>query len=209
MARESRDQDTRRKILEVAETQFGAKGYSGAHLQSIAEEVGVQKTALYYYFASKEALYVAVLARMLESFERVFSETTSRGEPSAETLEGLFDALNDVLAAHPNFSRILIRIFVDRIEIDSTAIEPIIRRMINPMLRFYAAGVKKGVFRKLSSRHVFLSALGASIFHYAAGDSSSAILGVEDVFAQDAVEWRRNEVRRLLTRGILLDTDGS
>jgi hypothetical protein len=46
--------------------------------------------------------------------------------------------------------------------------------------------------------------LGASIFHYAAGDSSSDILGIEDIFSQDAVEWRRTEVRRLLTRGILI-----
>jgi TetR/AcrR family transcriptional regulator len=204
MAKERSDQNTRRKILEVAETQFGAKGYSGAHLQSIAEEVGVQKTALYYYFASKQALYVAVLERMLETFERVFSETTSREEPSAEAFLGILDVLNDVLAANPNFSRILIRIFVDRIEIDTTAIGPIIERMINPMLRFYAAGVAKGVFRKLSSRQVLLTVLGASIFHYAAGDSSSDILGIEDIFSQDAVEWRRTEVRRLLTRGILI-----
>ena len=209
MAKKSRDPDTRQRILEVAETQFGAKGYSGTHLQSIAEEVGVQKTALYYYFSSKEALYVAVLEQMLETLDGIISEATSRGEPSAETLERLLDGLNAVLAEHPNFSRILIRIFVDRISIDATAIEPIIERIINPLLRFYAEGAKKGVFRKLSSRHVFLTVLGASIFHYAAGRSSSDILGIEDVFARDAVAWRRKEVGRLVTGGILSRTDGS
>jgi TetR/AcrR family transcriptional regulator len=209
MAKESRDPDTRQRILEVAETQFGAKGYSGTHLQSIAEEVGVQKTALYYYFASKEALYVAVLEQMLETLDGIISQATSRGDPSAETMERLLDGLNDVLAQHPNFSRILIRIFVDRISIDSTAIEPIIERIINPLLRFYAEGAEKGVFRKLSSRHVFLTVLGASIFHYAAGKSSSDILGIDDVFARDAVAWRRREVRRLVTGGILPSSDGS
>jgi AcrR family transcriptional regulator len=42
--------DTRTKILEVAESEFAAEGYAGAHLQKIAEQVGVRKTALYYYF---------------------------------------------------------------------------------------------------------------------------------------------------------------
>ena len=119
MTKEDGNLDTRQKILEVAERQFAAKGYSGAHLQSIAKEVGVQKTALYYYFPSKEALYAAVLERMLETLDRVVGLATSRGEPSVETLELLLDDLNDILAENPNYSQILIRIFVDRIEIDS------------------------------------------------------------------------------------------
>jgi TetR/AcrR family transcriptional regulator len=203
VAREDRDQDTRLKIFEVAETQFGAKGYSGTRLQGIAEAVGVQKTALYYYFPSKRALYAAVLERMLETFDQVIARATSRGEPSAETMEGILDDLNDVLALHPNFSRILIRIFVDRIEIDSSGIKPIIERIINPLLRFYADGVERGAFRKLSSRHVFLTVLGAAIFHYAAEESSRDILGIDDVYSANAVEWRRSELRRLLTGGIL------
>jgi len=203
MAKEGRDPNTRQKILEVAETQFGAKGYSGTHLQSIAKEVGVQKTALYYYFPSKEALYIAVLERMLETFDRIIGQAASQGEPSAETMEGLLDGLNDALAEHRNFSRILIRIFVDRIEVDASAIEHIVERIINPLLRFYAAGAAKGVFQKLSSRHVFLSVLGMSVFHYAAGKSSSDILGIDDIFSPSAVEWRRKEVRRLLMGGIL------
>ena len=203
MPKEGRSSGTRNRILEVAESQFAVKGYSGAHLQSLAEEVGVQKTALYYYFPSKRALYVAVLERMLETFDHVISTATSRGAPSAETLGLLLDDLNEVLAQHPNYSQILIRIFVDRIEIDASAITPILERIINPLLQFYAAGVERSEFRKLSSRHVFLTVLGASIFHYAAGDSSSDILGVDDVFSGEAVEWRRCEVRRLLMQGIL------
>jgi AcrR family transcriptional regulator len=203
MAKAGKEPDTRERILEVAETQFGARGYPGTHLQSIAEAVGVQKTALYYYFPSKVALYSAVLERMLATFEAVVGRVTEPGEPTAATLERAIDDLNDVLARHPNFSRILIRIFVDRIDIDASAIAPIVERIVNPLLRFYADGVAKGVFRKLSSRHVLLSVLGAAAFYSAAGRSSSDILGIEDVYDPSAVEWRRNELRELLIVGIL------
>jgi TetR/AcrR family transcriptional regulator len=203
VAKEGRNPDTRKKILDVAEGQFAAKGYTGAHLQSIAKEVGVQKTALYYYFSSKEALYVAILERILESMDRLVRAAMSRGGPSVETLEVLFDDLNDILAANPNYSRILIRIFVDRIQIDSSAIEPIVARIIDRVLTSFAAGVDKGAFQKLSSRHTFLTVLGAMVFYYAAGDTSNDILGIDDIFSPGAVEWRRQEVRRLLIQGIM------
>ena len=202
MAKSGHDQDTRQRILEIAETQFGAKGYSGTHLQSIAEAVGVQKTALYYYFPSKSALYSAVLEQMLATFEKVSGRATEQ-EPSAAAIERAIEDMNDVLAQHPNFSRILIRIFVDRIDVDSSAIEPLVRRILGPLLSFYADGAAKGVFRKLSSRHVLLSVLGAATFHYAAGQSSSDILGIEDIYDPSAVEWRRNQLRELLVGGIL------
>ena len=116
MARERRRIDTREKILEAAETQFARNGYAGAHLQSIAVEVGVQKTALYYYFPSKAALYIAVLSRMLESFERTATAAINRDESFRDRLGRLLDDLNDLLAERMNYSQILIRIYVDRTE---------------------------------------------------------------------------------------------
>ena len=76
--------DTRTKILEVAEAEFASEGYAGAHLQKIAEQVGVRKTALYYYFDSKAALYTAVITTMLEAFDRCVGNG-ARDRPSRRT----------------------------------------------------------------------------------------------------------------------------
>jgi len=207
MARTPSDQDTRSAILQVAETQFGAKGYSGTHLQSIATEVGVQKTALYYYFESKEALYVAVLEQMLETFDCVFNRTSKRGDVSVETLRIAIDDFNDVLAANPNFSKIIVRIFIDRIAVEASSLEILISRIINPLLKFYSAGVDAGIFRKQSSRHALLSLIGAATFYYASGKTSSDIAGIEDLFADDAVAWRRREFSRFVLGGLLPDPE--
>ena len=64
MSASQRDTPTRERLLDVAEKEFARYGYAGAHLQSIGEQVGVQKTALYYYFPSKSALYTAVIGTM-------------------------------------------------------------------------------------------------------------------------------------------------
>jgi TetR/AcrR family transcriptional regulator len=207
MPRNPSDQDTRSLILQVAETQFGAKGYSGTHLQSIAAEVGVQKTALYYYFESKQALYVAVLERMLETFEHVFTHTAKREGLSAETLRTAIDDFNDVLAHNPNFARIIVRIFIDRIPVDASSLGALIARIIDPLLKFYSAGVSAGIFRKMSSRHGLLSLIGAATFYYAAGESSSDIVGIKDIFDADAAEWRRREFSAFVLGGLLPDRE--
>ena len=194
---------TRHKILDVAEQEFARSGFAGAHLQHIAEQVGVQKTALYYYYPSKVALYEAVLVRMLEAFDQTVSKAIDRPESPEKRLERLGDSLNDLLSEQRNYSQILIRIFVDRVDMDGVTLRPLIERVVGRLLAFYREGVDANAFAKLSSRHLFQSLLGASVFHYATGEFGAQVLGVDDIFTQSAVAWRREEVRRLVLRGVL------
>lgn len=207
MARGPRTGDTREKMLEVAETRFAVKGYDGAHLESIASEVGVRKTALYYYFDSKEALYTAVLERMLLEFDRTIAAATEADLPAIERATRLSDAINDLLAERPNYSQILIRIFVDRVPVETARLAPILEQVVGRVLRFHQEGVRQGVFRRVSSRHFFTSVLGMAIFHYAGGSITAEILDVDDIFTRSAVAWRRREFKRLLLRGVLVNPD--
>jgi AcrR family transcriptional regulator len=55
-------------ILEVATAEFAAKGLSGARIDEIAATTKTSKRMIYYYFESKEGLYVAVLE---EAYRRI------------------------------------------------------------------------------------------------------------------------------------------
>ena len=200
---------TRARLLEAAENEFARYGYAGAHLQSIAEQVGVQKTALYYYFESKSALYTAVIESMLEAFEKAIAAAVASEGSHRERLERLLAVFNDLLAGKPQYARILMRIFIDGAGPDYRAIGPAIRRVIGSVLEFYRGGVDAGTFRRHSARHLFQSLFGMMLFHYATPEFSAAVLEVEDIFAADAVAWRRDAVRQLLLRGVLPDPDES
>ena len=54
-------ESTRDRFLEVARRQFAARGYYGASIASIADELGLSKQALLHHFGSKEKLYGEVL----------------------------------------------------------------------------------------------------------------------------------------------------
>jgi AcrR family transcriptional regulator len=55
---------TRERILDVALELFSDQGYDGTSLREIAERLGVTKAALYYHFASKEDILMALHMRL-------------------------------------------------------------------------------------------------------------------------------------------------
>ncbi|MDX9852505.1 MAG: TetR/AcrR family transcriptional regulator [Tenuifilaceae bacterium] len=62
-------QDTEKQILDAARRVFIRKGLSGARMQEIADEAGINKALLHYYFRSKEKLFDVILK---ETFAKIF-----------------------------------------------------------------------------------------------------------------------------------------
>lgn len=61
----SRDADrSQLAILASARDEFSARGLAGARMDSIAERAGLNKRLIYYYFGSKDDLFLAVLERV-------------------------------------------------------------------------------------------------------------------------------------------------
>ncbi len=60
--------DTENKILEAARKVFFRKGMEGARMQEIADEAGINKALLHYYFRSKEKLFRKIYSEAVEQF---------------------------------------------------------------------------------------------------------------------------------------------
>src|SRR3954471_15944085 len=54
---------TREEILEVAAREFADRGFAGGRVDEIAAQTRTTKRMIYYYYGSKEQLFVAVLER--------------------------------------------------------------------------------------------------------------------------------------------------
>ena len=80
--REQKRQANRERILVAARRVFGARGYQSATIEEIADEAGLSNGAIYYNFANKEALFMALLdARMGERIEHVRQTLAIEPEP--------------------------------------------------------------------------------------------------------------------------------
>ena len=87
---------TRERILNVALDLFSDKGYDGTSLREIAERLGVTKAALYYHFASKEDILMALHMRLHEFGKDAMAQLGDEPvtiERWAEILDGLVDQM--------------------------------------------------------------------------------------------------------------------
>ncbi|AOE85080.1 TetR family transcriptional regulator [Pseudomonas sp. TCU-HL1] len=62
--RKNNPEKTRENILQAAIAEFVQQGLSGARVDAIAERMHTSKRMIYYYFGSKEQLYVEVLEKL-------------------------------------------------------------------------------------------------------------------------------------------------
>ncbi len=74
-------------ILRAAEAVFAERGYSGATTAAIARQAGLPKPNVHYYFRTKEALYRAVLRRILALWLSA-TDTIVEGADPAAALRG-------------------------------------------------------------------------------------------------------------------------
>lgn len=75
---------TIKRILDAARIVFGSKGLDAATMDRIADEAGLSKQIIYYYFGNKEALYHEVIRELiLESHAPIFEIDYDRLSPIA------------------------------------------------------------------------------------------------------------------------------
>ncbi|MFA5669361.1 MAG: helix-turn-helix domain-containing protein [Balneolaceae bacterium] len=57
------EKETEERIFEAAQHVFQLRGYEGARMQEIADEAGINKSMLHYYFRNKSALFQEVFKK--------------------------------------------------------------------------------------------------------------------------------------------------
>ncbi len=98
---------TRRDILAVARQEFAENGLSGARVDAIAARTKTTKRMIYYYFGSKEGLYLAVLEQAYGDIRSVEKTLDLRRLPPAEAIRQLFEFTFDYQDTHPDFIRLV------------------------------------------------------------------------------------------------------
>ncbi|MGE8499195.1 MAG: TetR family transcriptional regulator C-terminal domain-containing protein [Pseudomonas sp.] len=92
-------------ILAAAEEEFARHGFKGTSMNTIAQNVGLPKANLHYYFSNKLGLYLAVLSNILELWDSTFNTLTVDDDP-AEALARYIRAKMEFSRRYPKASRI-------------------------------------------------------------------------------------------------------
>jgi AcrR family transcriptional regulator len=96
---------TAERILDAAESLFASRGYAGTTLRDVAGAVGLRTPSLYNHFASKDALYEAVLARGISPVLKALIEAVEMRE--TRDAQGLVRTLMAQLAERPKLPQLI------------------------------------------------------------------------------------------------------
>ena len=98
---------TKRDILAVATKEFADHGLSGARVDAIAARTRTTKRAIYYYFGSKEALYIAVLEKAYGDIRAVEASLHLEDLEPEAAIRKLVDYTITYHEENPDFARLV------------------------------------------------------------------------------------------------------
>lgn len=189
-------------ILEVATREFADKGLAGARIDVIAEAMRTSKRMIYYYFGSKEGLYVAVLEEAYRRMRAIESQLQLDDLPPEDALRRLVGFTVDYQLSHPEFMRLVMTENIHRGEYlrQSAVIQKLNVPAIDGLKRVLERGQAAGVFRSgLDPVDVHMSISALSVFNVANRYTFSLIFQ-RDFDAPATMIARRDSIIEMVVR---------
>lgn len=196
------DKDTEKRILESAKKIFYKKGLAGARMQEIADEAGINKAMLHYYYRNKEKLFSAVFQ---EAMGRIFphmSKILGSELPLFEKIEALIENYIEMLRQN-----MYLPIFIlHEIQQDpSRLVNIIIEDESKALIKFYQDIEKaksEGLITNIDTKTVIVNILSLCIFPVAAKPVISGIFNMNEEEYMNYLESRKKSVTDFVIKGI-------
>ncbi|MGH7679684.1 MAG: TetR/AcrR family transcriptional regulator [Gemmatimonadaceae bacterium] len=193
-----KDRTTEQRILDAAHAVFIRRGTAGARMQEIADEAGVNKALLHYYFRNKDRLSLAVFQRVAAAvFGRVAQVLTSDAELE-DKVRGIIAIYIDQFVKTPYAPAYVISEvnlhperagqFLEMISKTSGA-SPI--DLVAMLQRQIDARVRAGTIRPIDADQFFTNLVSLCVFPFAAKPLLSAVLRLDEGGFQDYIDRRK------------------
>lgn len=142
--------ERRTQILRAARLVFVEKGYLAARVQDIARRAGLSKGAVYFYFASKRELFMALVADEHENTYSFLKAAESDERPAVVKLLDLGQKYLDYFAglkSPPRFFLMMTEMAVRDDEI-RTEVQAVHRQFVDAAARMLEQGMDEGTIRR-------------------------------------------------------------
>jgi AcrR family transcriptional regulator len=174
-----RDADrSQEAILAAARDEFAAHGLGGARMDRIAERCALNKRLIYYYFESKEGLFIAVLERAYQGIRGEEQQLNLTQVEPVEAIRRLISFTWNYYLEHPEFLTLLNSENLHRARHLKKSAK--VTTMHSPLIATLAdvleRGLKQGLFRPaVDPVQLYISIAGLSYFYLGNNHTLSTI----------------------------------
>ncbi|MBJ8746860.1 HTH-type transcriptional regulator RutR [Citrobacter farmeri] len=190
----------REAILTAALNTFSQYGFHGTRIEQIAEQAGVSKTNLLYYYPSKEVLYVAVLRQILHIWLAPLKAFREDFAPLA-AIEEYIRLKLEVSRDYPQASRLFCMEMLAGAPLLMDELTGDLKALIDEKSMLIAGWVKSGKLAPVDPHHLIFM-IWASTQHYA--DFAPQIEAVTGATLRDETFFNQTveNVQRMIIEGI-------
>ena len=171
-------------ILLAAEKVFARAGFAGATMAAISEGSGLPKANLHYYFGSKEVLYRAVLARILNDWLAPTHGITKDAQPRA-ALEQYIRAKMELSAQRPDGSKVFANEMLHGAPVVKELLSTELRQLVISKAAVVQGWIDAGRMAPVDATHLFFTIWAATQTYADFDVQVSAVLGTVSLGPRD------------------------
>ncbi|MBS1654989.1 MAG: TetR/AcrR family transcriptional regulator [Bacteroidetes bacterium] len=203
MVKTVKDQTTEEKILEAAKKVFVQQGMAGARMQDIADEAGINKALLHYYFRSKEQLFEVIFkeaaARLFPTINQIFTSDASL----FEKIENFCEEYISVIIENPYLPLFVLneinrdpRFFFSKVWTGKTRPQP------EKLIEQIEKEIKKGAIKRISPLQLLMNLISMAVFPFVGKPMFMANLGLDELQFRAVMEQRKKEIPKFIIDSI-------
>lgn len=207
---------SREKIIAAAIEVFAEKGKHGARMEEIAHRAKINKAMLYYFYNTKENIYRAVLAHILQgiqdSIDKKLATRNYTGRSHAEVIREFVSEHIQAVSQDLNSNRILLEATAASPDDLHAAIHSVRDEACakgkcpddnSKLLAFLSDGVSKKILRKIDPKQLLISIIGMNIIYFIAKPISQHILDWDVKDEKKFLKERQESIIDLVLYGIM------
>jgi len=195
---------TRSKILDAATVEFARYGLGGARVDRIAARAGANKRMLYYYFGSKEELFLAVLEESYAHIRNAERELDLEHRDPREALKRLVEFTWRYYLEHPEFMTFLNseNLHKGRHVQRSKRVRQLHSPLVETLRAILRRGEREGFFRPgVDPVQLYISIAGEGYFYLSNRYTLSRIFD-RDLMAPRALAGRARHITQTILNSV-------
>ena len=203
MVKNKKDSTTEARLLAAAKKVFTTKGLAGARMQDIADEAGINKAMLHYYFRDKDKLFEVIFLEEANKFFPKINRIFESDLPLFEKIEQFVNEYIDEMVENPYLPWFILN------ELNRDADQFLskiwdIKNRPNPakLLQQIEKEVKKGTIKKVNPMHLLMNLLSMTIFPFIARPMIERNLQMPAAQFDKMIAERRKEVPKFIIDSI-------
>lgn len=194
MVKTQADTPTEERILAAARKVFIAHGLTGARMQEIADEAGINKALLHYYFRSKEKLFETILTETMQSFLPRITAIFTSELPVEEKIAAFCSEYIDKMLDNPFIPLFVVNEINNQPDDFFKKIWGGKKPDVGILVKQLEAAAKEKMIRPVSPVQLILNIMSMCVFPFVAKPMFQKVMGISDKQFRLLMEERKKEI---------------